>query len=101
MRSDTGARTKREWLGMSDACFETLTFGELQVGQRFISLPIPGDNHGHGGFKGPHFVFTKTKDVVTEAAPGMPYSIPHGVAMNDHRGITSDLPHSMPVVLLE
>jgi hypothetical protein len=86
---------------MDGMCFEPLIFGDLLVGQRFISLPVPGDNHGHGGFKSPHRVFSKTKDSVAEAAPGMPYSTPHGVAKMDGQEITNDLPHSMPVILLE
>tara|TARA_Y100000310_G_C20623246_1_gene784463 strand:+ start:1079 stop:1369 length:291 start_codon:yes stop_codon:yes gene_type:complete len=39
--------------------YDTLTFGELEVGDQFISLPLPGDNNGHGGFAKPHYVFRK------------------------------------------
>ena len=38
---------------------ETLTFGELPIGQKFIVLPQPGDNNGHGGLKGIHYIFKK------------------------------------------
>lgn len=39
--------------------FEPLTFGELKVGDKFICLPLPGDNKGHGGFRGKYYIFIK------------------------------------------
>ena len=42
--------------------YETLSFEELKVGDRFISIPLPGDNDGHGGFRGAHHVFIKISD---------------------------------------
>ena len=38
-----------------------LTFGELKLGDRFISFPLDGDNSGHGGYKGDHYIFQKSK----------------------------------------
>lgn len=96
-----GSQLKSRWIEMPDECFEPLTFGELEIGQKFICLPLPGDNHGHGGFKGAHYIFTKTHGVVGEAAPGLPYGVPHGRAMNDHRKIPSDFPNSMFVIRVE
>lgn len=86
---------------MSDGCFEPLTFGELLVDQRFITLPLPGDNHGHGGLRQAHYVFIKTHSKVAEAAPGLPYAQPHGRALNESRKMPSDFPNLMPVILLE
>lgn len=96
-----GPLLKSDWTKMPGEFFEPLTFGEFKVGQKFISLPSPGDNDGHRGFRGAHYIFTKTHEVVTEAAPGLPYGIPHGRAVNDHRNIPSDCPHSMFVILVE
>jgi len=45
---------------MSAKCFETLVFCELEVGDKFISLPYPGDNSGHGGLRQYHWLFKKT-----------------------------------------
>jgi len=39
--------------------FEPLTFRELEIGDMYIALPLPGDNEGHGGFKGAHYIFRK------------------------------------------
>ena len=40
---------------------DKLTFSELSVGDSFIVFPEPGDNAGHGGYKGSHNVFKKMK----------------------------------------
>jgi hypothetical protein len=34
----------------ADERFETLTLGELRIGQRFILLPEPGNDDGHSGY---------------------------------------------------
>lgn len=101
MKSIIDSRLKSDWMKMPDECFEPLTFGELKVGQKFIGLPLPGDNNGHGGFRSAHYIFTKIHEVVTEAAPGLPYGIPHGRAINDHGHIPSDFPNSMFVILVK
>lgn len=101
MKPTAGSQLKSDWVKMPGEFFEPLTFGELKIGQKFICLPLPGDNSGHGGFRGAHYIFTKTHKVVTEAAPGLPYGISHGRAMNDHGNISSDCPHSMFVILVE
>ena len=95
MRS--GLSRKKEWMKWPGQAFEAPTFGELVVGAEFIPLPQPGDNAGHGGFKGVKLAFTKTDDVIKEIAPGMPYGIPHGRAQN-RLGQSSDFPKSMPVL---
>ena len=50
---------------------EKLTFSQLSVGQKFIFFSSPGDNEGHGGFKGAHNVFEKTEDQVLGPRPGL------------------------------
>lgn len=77
---------------MPDDSFEPLTFGELKVGDKFIVLPRPGDNRGHGGFKGVHHIFTKFLQK-TKAAAGLPY----GRAVSN-KGVSSDFPGSMFVI---
>lgn len=94
---------KKGWMELPEECFQTLKFGELKVGDKFISLPLPGDNHGHGGFRISHHVFIKNIECVTETISGLEYhpSIQHGRATNMANGNSSDFPHSMPVILLE
>jgi hypothetical protein len=68
-----------------------LTFVGLAVGDHFISFPLPGDNSGHGGYLGEHFVFVKTKTDV-------PDMYGNGAANDMRRGIESTFPHSMSVL---
>ena len=79
---------------------EKLTFSQLSVGQKFIFFSSPGDNEGHGGFKGAHNVFEKTEDQVLGPRPGLLYGISHGRAVNIESRSTSDFPLSMSVILL-
>lgn len=37
-----------------------LTFGELEVGDHYVAFPRDGDDSGHGGYRGEHYVFKKT-----------------------------------------
>lgn len=98
MASNSAVRLKESWAATPAEFFEPLTFGELKEHDRFICLPLPGDNHGHGGFRGTEYIFVKTEQVVTEAAPGLPYGIPHGGARNFFRGSKHAFPHSMFVI---
>lgn len=47
---------------------EKLTFEDLKIGDRFIAFPLPGDNSGHGGYKGAHWIFMKI-EIVGELSP--------------------------------
>jgi hypothetical protein len=38
-----------------------LIFKDLNVGEKFLVFPIPGDNSGHGGFLGAYWIFKKIK----------------------------------------
>lgn len=68
---------------LPEVFFETLSFGELKVGERFISMPLPGDNSGHGGFRGSSWLFKKTDDVT---------------AMNVSQRVPSGFPSTMHVL---
>lgn len=52
---------KEEWSELPKEAFEVLTFGELEIGDRYIALPLPGDNEGHGGFRGTSYIFQKVE----------------------------------------
>lgn len=101
MASEAASRLKDSWMEMPVDCFEPLTFGELSVGQKFIGLPLPGDNLGHGGFRGTAYIFIKTDKSITEARAGLPYGIPHGRAKNISRDVWSDFPNSMHVICVK
>ena len=51
---------KLNWMGLRAESFKTLTFGELKRGDRFIDLPWPGNNSGHGGFRRTHWIYVKS-----------------------------------------
>jgi len=69
---------------------EQLTFGELNEGDRFIAFPIPGDNQGHGGFKGIHYVFMKVQG---------PFGGDNSVKLST--GVLSRMSALMPVILVQ
>lgn len=96
-----GKKIKKEWMKMPADCFEALTFGELKVGQKFIGLPIPGDNSGHAGFKASHRIFIKTCQRVTRAVHYLYYGEPYGMAVNISSGASSEFSNSMPVIIVE
>ena len=76
----------------------------MKVGDSFITFPDPGDNSGHGGFKGKHWIFIKTQENVEEAGRGLKYAKdnPHGKACNTSHGDTEDnFPLSMLVIQVE
>jgi len=70
---------------------DKLTVGDLSVGDKFIVFPEPGDNEGHGGYKGTHWIFQKVvaikgKNAVRLTPP------PPGVEN------WASLPDTMPVI---
>lgn len=101
--SENAKKLKKELMNTPEEEFETLTFGEIKEGQRFITLPSTGDNHGHGGLRKAHYLFQKTKDKVEEMLPGTPYhkDHPHGIAINTKNNTESHFPLSMQVTLIE
>ena len=60
----TGEELKRELMWQPAESFELMTFGELKDDDMFISMPMPGDNSGHGGFRGPFFIFKKIEPLI-------------------------------------
>jgi hypothetical protein len=50
---------KLRWMELPAEFFECLTFRDLKEGDKFIDLPLPGDNDGHGGFKSVECLFVK------------------------------------------
>ena len=94
MVSEKALGLKAKWMEMPAEFFEAMTFGELMPDQQFINLPLPGGNDGHGGFRGKHVIFTKTRQIISSAA-----GFPHGRAVNN-LGLQRGFHDSMPVILL-
>ncbi len=92
---------KREWMGMPDKFFEPLTFGELAVGDKFISLPEPGDNDGHGGFRESPYIFIKIEQQTPKTKGGSAYGVPHGSSLRLIDGVRCDQPHSMYILRVQ
>ena|SRR3989338_6550606 len=59
-RTNLGAEVKKEWVNAPDIWCEPLVFCDLEVGDRFILMPLPGDNSGHGGLLNGSYLFKKT-----------------------------------------
>lgn len=76
---------------------ECLTFEDLTVGQKFISKPLAGDNAGHGGYAGVHYIMMKIEP--------MPYAAkfpqPPANTVILHRGLLSHSPNGMLVIPVE
>lgn len=39
--------------------YGTLEFKDLKIGDKYIALPVPGDNQRHVGFVKPYYIFEK------------------------------------------
>lgn len=76
---------------IDEASEEKLTFGALKVGDHFIAFPTAGDNSGHGGYLGATYLFKKT---------AMRALTSSGSAVNVSRGISSDMPDGMNVIMV-
>lgn len=64
-------------------------FGNLGIGEHFICVPIPGDNHGHGGYMGEARLFVKTSQTSDIYQSGLARS---------GSGVVSTFPHSNAVI---
>ena len=73
---------------------DKLKFGDLPVGAKFISFPVPGDDSGHGGYRQGSYLFKK----VDTDVPG--YANPTGRALRAKDGVPCTMHHSMPVLLV-
>ena len=58
-RIDSGRLVRQAWLEATDVQCEALEFIDLGIGEKFITLPCPGDNHGHGGLLDGAWLFKK------------------------------------------
>lgn len=58
-RFTMGAKLRYKWLEATPIECEPLTFGDLKRGERFIVIPSPGDNSGHGGLLDGAWIFMK------------------------------------------
>lgn len=58
--SEDSLRVIRNPDGSDGDTEQKMTFGDLEIGDRFIVLPTHGDNDGHGGYLGDHYLMEKT-----------------------------------------
>ena len=65
---------------------ETLKFGELNIGDFFIGLPMDGDNSGHGGLRLDHYLFQKFGG---------------NKAIRSRDSVVSEMPDSMDVIRIK
>ena len=73
-RTELGKKVRGEWIKAQDSYCEPLTFGDLSAGDKFISMPIPGDNAGHDGFLGCSWLFKKIEPTGDASEPlAVPY----------------------------
>lgn len=89
--SRLGKVLKADWMELPSKMFESSTFGDLRVGEKFIALPLPGDNSGHGGFKGKSWIFQRVR-----RSKG---SDRNALRLKD--GVLCSNPDSMPVLRVE
>ena len=74
-----------------------LTFGELAIGDRFISFPLDGDDSGHGGFRGGSYLFEKVQTGWhTSGSIGATALTENAKRLKD--GIYSSMPPSMRIL---
>ncbi len=59
--NNNGLDLKAKLMDEDSSFFEHLVFEDLDIGDTFILFPMPGDNSGHGGYKGGSWVFEKIK----------------------------------------
>ena len=69
---------------------EVLRFKDLDISDKFICMPSPGDDAGHGGFKGTSYIFMKIEPIL------IPGSKENAVRLSN--GIFSSMPPDMPVI---
>lgn len=62
-RHNLGIAIKHIWsTALADHC-EPLTLEDLERGDKFILMPFPGDNSGHGGLLNGSYLFIKTEKI--------------------------------------
>ena len=60
-RNTLGQEVKKAWIKARNSWCEPLTFGDLSVEDKFIVMPMPGDNSGHDGFLNGSYLFQKIR----------------------------------------
>ncbi|MDO8658504.1 MAG: hypothetical protein Q7K55_07210 [Candidatus Levybacteria bacterium] len=68
-RNKLGKELRNRFVEASNQECEPLTFGDIVDGNKFISMPMPGDNHGHGGFLNGSYLFVKTELICDPRTP--------------------------------
>ena len=86
-------RIRENFVLASSEEYAVLRFDELEVGDKYIALPTPGDNSGNGGFRTSYFIFVKTNPVEFKN------STKNALRLDD--GVSSYSPSSMPVIKLK
>ena len=85
-RPELGAILRRAYAEGRDSDCEPLTFDDLEVGDKFIVMPLPGDNSGHDGLLGEARLFRKINPTKSTKSVANIY-------YNAARLISSDLAH--------
>jgi len=98
MASRQAIQMKGRLIGTIADDFEHLTFGDLEIGQKFICFPTPGDNSGHGGFKPMHYIWRKTRNNIRHRSNLRFVST--GEAERESNGVKTLFPLKMPVILV-
>ena len=96
MKRSKRVNMKSAFVGMPKRFYDTLTFGKLKIGDKFISLPVPGDNHGHGGFRNNHYAFKK---IAAKKNPIIPVISDNAFRLKD--GEISSFSDYEPVIRVE
>jgi|SRR3989344_2252052 len=96
MKRSKRVNMKSAFVGMPKSFYNVLTFRKLKIGDKFISLPVPGDNHGHGGFRNNHYVFKK---IAARERNNFPEISDNAFRLKD--GNISSFSDYMPVIRLE
>lgn len=68
-RSHLGDKLRQRWLEATAVECEPLTLGDLRKGDRFIFMPNPGDNSGHGGLLNGSYIFMKIETDTNSFTP--------------------------------
>lgn len=75
---------------------ETEKFKDLKIGTKFITFPIDGDNSGHGGYLGSHYIFIKFA-----GNKKTKYSLVSGNSIRLKDGNVSAMTDEMKVIIVE
>lgn len=85
---------KEQWLSEPVEFWEPTIFGELKIGDKFICMPEPGDNDGHGGLKGEHSVCQKIEKKRNKFGD-------YNNAIDLANNILCSIPNNSPVLQIE